>query len=346
MKTMPWVAAGASLLVLAGCGDARLGSDTQNDPYESTNRSAYASHQVLYRSVVRPVVVFYNDTVPEPARDGIHNFLANIDMPATFGNDLLQGEFTRGGQTLARFVVNTTAGVGGFIDVAQKIGIPEHETGFADTLADYGVGPGPYIYLPIVGPTVPREIAGKLADAAFDPLTYVTYGASMLVSAGRAGVNYADKSARGLATTDEIAATSPDPYATTRLLYEKHLAAEADHTASDSDFDAHPAEVRAAIRATDGNAVTDDNAAMDGNAAADGNLATNGNVVASDSTAPQDTHAYCSSVAQSRAEDAAANGYEPDMQQVVHDGALANCMTVQTAQGSNSGVIALASDVK
>ncbi len=152
----------AGLWLLAGCSTG--GGTAQNDPYQSTNRSFYASHQVLYKNVVRPVAVFYNDTAPEPVRDGIHNFLVNIDLPVTFANDLLQAEFLRGGQTLARFTVNTTIGVGGFVDVAEKIGIAEHETDFADTLADYGIGEGPYLYLPVIGPMVPRELAGKVAD--------------------------------------------------------------------------------------------------------------------------------------------------------------------------------------
>jgi len=136
----------------------------------------------------------------------------------TFGNDLLQGEIGRSGETVARFAVNSTIGIGGTIDVAGKLGIPEHQTSFADTMADYGVGEGPYLYLPVIGPSVPRELAGKIVDAAFDPLTYVTFGASMFVSAGRTAATFVDKRARGAATVDEIEKTSNDPYATTRVL--------------------------------------------------------------------------------------------------------------------------------
>jgi len=105
-----------------------------DDPYESANRSSFASHQILYSNVIRPVVS--STTMRSGAgAHGIHNFLVNIDLPVTFGNDLLQGKIVGGGETLARFTINSTAGIGGFVDVAQKIGIPEHETGFADTMA-------------------------------------------------------------------------------------------------------------------------------------------------------------------------------------------------------------------
>jgi phospholipid-binding lipoprotein MlaA len=314
---MPVVAAAAIVSAVAGCTSDS--SRVANDPYESTNRHFYASHQVLYHNVIRPVAVFYNRALPEPARDGVHNFLVNIDLPVTFGNDLLQGRILASGQTLARFAVNSTVGVGGFIDVARRIDIPEHETGFADTLADYGVGEGPYLYVPVLGPTVPRELAGKVADSVFDPLTYVTYGASIFVSAGRQGATFVDKRARGVATVDAIETSSSDPYATTRLLYEKHLAAEADHTAPDADFDDHPEAVRLATQE-----------------------AGQGGVTLTASAAPQDTGAYCSSVAEARAEDAAANGYAPDMQQAVHDGAYNDCVAGQTGHASQGTTQAIA----
>jgi len=312
MRMLSSIAVAAMLWTVAGCSDDPSRSGATNDPYESTNRSFFASHQVLYRNVIRPVVVFYNRAVPEPARDGVHNFLVNVDLPVTFANDLLQGEVAKSGQTLARFTVNSTAGIGGLIDVAGKIGIPEHETDFADTMADYGVGEGPYLYVPVLGPSVPRELAGKIIDSAFDPLTYVTYGASIFVSIGRNGATYVDRRSRGAATTDEIEKISSDPYATTRLLYQRHLAAEASHSASDSDFDEQPQDVRVAAQEVQ---VTQ---------------------VAAASPASKDIGAYCSSVAGSRADDAAANGYEGDMQQVVHDGVYKDCMSWQTAHGDGA----------
>ncbi len=300
MRMLPVI---ASVAIVWGFGGGHPASaSVSNDPYESTNRSFFASHQVLYRNVIRPVVTFYNHGVPEPARNGIHNFLVNIDLPVTFGNDLLQGEIVRSGETVARFVVNCTAGIGGLLDVAGKIGIPEHQTGFADTMANYGVGEGPYLYLPVIGPSVPRELAGKIIDTAFDPLTYVTYGASIFVSLGRDGATYVDKRARGAATADEIEKNSNDPYATTRVLYEKHLAAEENRAAPGSDYDDDPAGVRLAVQNPQGM------------------------VISTASPTSQDMTAQCSSVAQLRAQDAAAGGYDTNLQQVVHDGAFKDCL--------------------
>ena len=314
MRILPGMATLATVLAVAGCSDDTSRAGVSDDPYESANRSSYASHQILYRNDIRPVVVFYNDAVPEPARDGVHNFLVNIDLPVTFGNDLLQGKIVGGGETLARFTINSTVGIGGLVDVARKIGIPEHETGFADTMADYGVGEGPYLYVPVIGPSVPRELAGKLVDTAFDPLTYVTYGASIFVSVGRAGATYVDKRSRGAATADEIEKISRDPYATTRTLYQKHLAAEADFSATTPDFDDEPADVRLAAQQSQ---------------------ETVSSAAPSDS---QDVGGHCSSVAALRASDAAASGYESDMQKIVRDSVYKDCMSWRVVHGGAGAI--------
>ena len=299
---VPAVVAGTWLL--AGCTGGGNSDVSQNDPYESANRSSYASHQVLYRNVIRPVATFYNHALPQPARTGIHNFLVNADLPVTFGNDLLQASFLGGTQTVARFAVNTTLGIGGFIDIAKRIGIPEHKTDFADTLADYGVPSGPYLYIPVLGPAVPRELAGKVIDSAFDPLTYVTYGASIFVDAGRAGATYVDKRARGVATVDAIERTSADPYATTRLLYERHIEASTD---SAPDFDDDPDQAKLVVQETQPDSG------------------------AGSAPVAETTGSYCSTVADQRAADAAANGREADIQHAVRDGAYSNCIASRAA---------------
>src|ERR1700688_1536115 len=115
------VAAVCVSAALAGCATDPSG---QNDPYEQTNRSIFAFDQKLDHAVARPVAVFYNHAVPEFARDGVHNFLSNLDAPVTLGNDVLQGAPSRAGQTLGRIVINSTLGVVGLVDVAAKMGIP------------------------------------------------------------------------------------------------------------------------------------------------------------------------------------------------------------------------------
>src|SRR5476651_2220376 len=113
------VAALLSAVSLAGCATDPSG---QNDPYEQTNRSIFAFDQKLDHAIARPVAVFYNHAVPEFARDGVHNFLGNLDAPVTLGNDVLQGEPGRAGQTLGRIVINSTIGVGGLVDAAARMG--------------------------------------------------------------------------------------------------------------------------------------------------------------------------------------------------------------------------------
>src|SRR5450755_3115522 len=159
------VAAVLASASLAGCATDPSG---QNDPYEHTNRSIFSFDQAIDHAVARPVGVFYNHAVPQFARDGIHNFLSNLDAPVTLGNDVLQGSPDRAGQTLGRIVINSTIGVGGLVDVAAKMGIPAHDEDFGLTLGMWGVGEGPYLVLPLTGPSNPRDSVGTVADYFMD----------------------------------------------------------------------------------------------------------------------------------------------------------------------------------
>ena len=213
---------------IAGCATAPVGTD-ENDPYEATNRQVFELNQSFDRNFAKPVAVFYNDTVPEPARDGVHNFLTNLDLPVTFANDVLQGEVTRAGETLGRFTVNSTIGIGGLVDAAGKIGIPEHDADFGETLAVYGVDEGPYLVLPLVGPSNPRDAFGTVADIFLDPTTYITFRSSIYFQLARGGLDVLDLRARNVDTLDEIERSSVDLYATMRSLYRQHRQAEINH---------------------------------------------------------------------------------------------------------------------
>jgi phospholipid-binding lipoprotein MlaA len=218
---------------LSGC--ASSDPSGQNDPYEQTNRSIFAFDQSVDHAVARPVAVFYNHAVPGPLRDGIHNVLSNLDSPVVFANDLLQGETTRGGQTLGRAIVNTTIGFGGLADVASKIGIPGHDEDFGQTLAVWGAGEGPYLVLPLAGPSNPRDVAGIGGDVALDPFTYINWSTSGLAYALRAGFGVLDLRARNVDNLDQIERTSVDLYATTRSLYRQHRNAEIRNGAPDTE---------------------------------------------------------------------------------------------------------------
>ncbi len=199
---------------------------TQNDPYEETNRAIFNFNSKVDNAVAKPVAKFYNHAVPQTARTGVHNFLTNLGKPVTFGNDVLQGEIERAGQTVYRFTVNTTLGVGGLVDVASMIGIPEHDEDFGQTLGTYGVGEGPYLVVPFMGPNPPRDLFGNVVDIFMDPTTYITFHGSDTWYAVRAGVAVLDLRARNVDTLEQIERSSIDMYGSTRSLYRQYRNSE------------------------------------------------------------------------------------------------------------------------
>lgn len=218
----------AMLSVLAtGCASSTdPEAIAQNDPYEPTNRVIFDINTKIDRNFAKPVAQAYNDAVPQFARTGLHNFLTNLDKPVTFGNDLLQGEGTRAGETLSRFTVNIALGLGGLVDVASMIGIPEHSEDFGQTLGVYGVGEGPYLVMPFVGPNPPRDLGGRVVDLFMDPTTYIKFHGSDTWYAVRSGVSVLDLRARNIDTLEQIERTSIDLYATTRSLYRQYRNSE------------------------------------------------------------------------------------------------------------------------
>lgn len=211
----------------AGCATSKdPEAIAQNDPYESTNRAITDFNSTVDNAVAKPVAKFYNHAVPPFARNGLHNFLTNLDKPVTFGNDILQGEGQRAGETLGRFAVNTTLGVGGLVDVATMIGIPDHSEDFGQTLGTYGVGEGPYLVLPFMGPNPPRDIAGNVVDIFLDPTTYIRFHGADTWYAVRSGAYVLDLRARNVDTLEQIERTSIDMYATTRSLYRQYRNSE------------------------------------------------------------------------------------------------------------------------
>ena len=142
-----------------------------NDPIEPFNRTMYAVHQGIDRVVLRPVAVAYRDVVPQPLRTGIRNVLGNLRTPVILANDMLQGEPRRAGDTLGRFLMNSTLGLGGIFDVAgNQFGVKGHSEDYGQTLAVWGVGEGAYLFIPVIGPSNPRDLTGFGLGIASDPL--------------------------------------------------------------------------------------------------------------------------------------------------------------------------------
>ncbi len=222
-------------VLAAGCSTSKdPEAIAQNDPYEPTNRAISDFNTTIDDAVAKPVAKFYNRAMPQFARTGVHNFLTTLDKPITFGNDLLQGEGTRAGQTLGRFTVNVALGVGGLVDVATMIGIPDHSEDFGQTLGVWGVGEGPYLVVPFMGPNPPRDIAGDVVDIFIDPTTYISFHGSDTWYAVRSGVSVLDLRARNVDTLEQVERTSIDMYATTRSLYRQYRNSEIRNGAPDT----------------------------------------------------------------------------------------------------------------
>lgn len=144
-----------------------------NDPWEGFNRNMFGVHQAVDGAVLEPVARGYRAATPRVFRSGVLNFLRNLKAPVVFANDVLQGEVNRAGTTAGRFAINTTLGIGGIFDPATTMGLERHDEDFGQTLAVWGVPSGPYIFVPVMGPTTVRDSAGRVVDMAFDPLTWV-----------------------------------------------------------------------------------------------------------------------------------------------------------------------------
>lgn len=144
------------------------------DPWEGVNREIFSFNRALDRFVLDPVTDVYQFLVPEPGRHALHRAFLNLDAPVVFANQLLQLRFDAAAVTLGRFVVNSTAGVGGLFDAASRgAGIEPIDADFGQTLARYGTPSGPYVMLPLFGPSTVRDTVGGAVDAAGDPLTYL-----------------------------------------------------------------------------------------------------------------------------------------------------------------------------
>ena len=147
----------------------RLAGEDFHDPFEDTNRKIFEFNQVVDRHVLVPVAKAYRASLPEPVRDSLRDFLNNLQEPLIFANDTLQGDFGRAKDTVVRFVLNSTIGMGGLVDVAGRWGIPYHEQDLGVTLGVWGIPEGPYLVVPVLGPSDPRDLGGEVAEGFADP---------------------------------------------------------------------------------------------------------------------------------------------------------------------------------
>jgi len=232
-RIVQFCAAIAIGLAVTGCASTHpvvvSGDVTQApDPFEPVNRGSMEVNTVVHKGILRPVNTVYRAVLPEPVRIGFSNVYANSRAPIIFLNDVLQGEPKRAGQTLARFLLNSTIGVGGLLDVAAANGIQPHSEDFGQTLGVWGVKNGPYLVLPLLGPTTFRDGIGMAVDIVTDPLFWLFGGFTSTTTEGWAYTGGAMLIGyeNGRDDLEELEKSSIDIYAALRSAYLQHRQSE------------------------------------------------------------------------------------------------------------------------
>lgn len=206
--------------------DAELMIERYDDRLETFNRVMFTINDALDMTVLRPTASAYRMLVPSAIRQGLANIVANAASPVTLLNDILQGEGERAKTTLVRFTLNSTIGVGGFLDVASQNGFQPHTEDFDQTMAVYGIKSGPYIVLPLFGPTTMRHAVGRMVDTVTTPTTWLLMDASMVESFSPTMTQTVTSRESALDQIDGLRQSSPDYYAAVRELYFRYREAE------------------------------------------------------------------------------------------------------------------------
>jgi phospholipid-binding lipoprotein MlaA len=217
MRAGPFPAAILAATLMAG-GCAHQPADDPADPLEPVNRAVYGFNETADRYVLRPVAKGYEAALPSFVRTGVRNFFDNLFYPTVIVNDLLQLKGEQLAQDFCRFVLNSTFGLGGLLDIAGPGGLQRHDEDFGQTLGYWGVGEGWYLMLPLFGPTNNRDLVGRIGDSGTSPLFYLdsaawSYGLGALdVVADRAELLKADR----------LMAQQLDRYVFVRTIYLQH----------------------------------------------------------------------------------------------------------------------------
>ena len=215
-----------SVLALGGCTTVPVNLEERkayyetNDPIEPVNRAILSFNRGLDTIVLKPVASAYKNILPQILQDGIRNFLNNLRSPIILANNLLQGDIDGARDTIARFTLNSIIGFGGFGDPAGDLGVKYRSEDFGQTLGVWGTGEGPYLMLPVLGPSNPRDLTGRFVDWASDPIKLWADNTNRdAIPVSRLLMRGVDRRARSLKTIDELEKSSLDFYATVRSLY-------------------------------------------------------------------------------------------------------------------------------
>jgi len=213
LSKVKFAALAVAALILAGCASAE--HRVKSDPLEPMNRGVYRFNDWADRTGLKPAAKAYVKYTPDWFRTGVGNFFTNLSGPRTIVNQVLQGKFVPAGQDTLRFVINTTLGWGGVLDVASGAGLPLHDEDSGQTLGRWGVPPGPYLVLPFLGPSSLRDAPARIADDFTRPLRWYQSGATRW---GSLALNALDTRAKFLPLEDSLKQTY-DPYAFIRDAY-------------------------------------------------------------------------------------------------------------------------------
>ncbi len=219
--------------MLAGCATPpadpaeRAEFEQNHDPLEPLNRQILDLNLLLDRILLKPVTKVYIAVVPEEGRDAMKRVLDNMKEPVVFINNVLQGEPKSAAIAVGRFAVNSTIGLAGLIDVAATGGLAKQTGDFGQTLFVWGLPEGPYLVVPILGPSNPRDLVGMGVDAYIDPFSFLATVKDIdEIQIGRFVIDGIDQRARVIDVLDELQKNSLDFYASLRSLAQQHRAAE------------------------------------------------------------------------------------------------------------------------
>lgn len=206
----------ATLCACASLVSACAMGPTREDPFEPVNRASYKVHQVIDGRVIKPIAQAYVDYTPKPVQLAVTNFFGNIDDMFSVINDMLQGKADKAGNDLGRVITNTGFGVLGLIDVAGSGGIPKGNEDFGQTFGFWGIPQGPYLFIPVFGPTTVRDGSGWLIRGYADPIGYIDDVATRNVLHV---LNLVDLRASALQAESLVNQAAIDPYTFIRRAY-------------------------------------------------------------------------------------------------------------------------------
>lgn len=215
--------AAAAAVSLTACATSTPAEESTGvyDPFEGWNRGVFAFNETVDKAALEPAARAYRAATPSLFREGVSNVLSNLRQPVVFVNSVLQGNANASGETFGRFLINSTVGVVGIFDVASTLGVKEHREDFGQTLGVWGVEEGPFLMLPVLGPSNARDLVGMGVDNAFQPLNYIEYEGDLSQTdvAVTRGVLSALTAREQLIETFETLREQPEPYVAMRRTY-------------------------------------------------------------------------------------------------------------------------------